>query len=232
MNGGIELELGGGARAVLPVRRSSRARRMTLRLLEDQGTVELVLPRRASVAAGKRFVAAKLEWIIARMEDLPQRVPFAEGAVIPVLGEPVILRRLPSGVLPFGRMDGYFYLQGAEEGHAEQTRRWLIEEAHRAIVPRAHAMAERIGHTITRIGLRDPRTRWGSCSSDGNLSFSWRLVLAPAPVLDYVVAHEVAHLAHLDHSPAFWAIATELAEDTGSSRAWLRENGARLRRYG
>jgi len=99
-------------------------------------------------------------------------------------------------------------------------------------VPRAEAYARQVERKLGRITLRDTRSRWGSCAANGNLSFSWRLVLAPVEVLDYVVAHEVAHLVHHNHSPAYWAVVRELVPEADGLRRWLKTNGPRLHLYG
>jgi len=112
------------------------------------------------------------------------------------------------------------------------VRDFLIKRAKAEISPRAMAYADRIGRRVSRISLRDPRSRWGSCTSDGALSFSWRLILAPEAVLDYVVAHEVAHMVELNHSHRFWAVVRDIAGDTRSAKVWLKEHGTRLHRYG
>ena len=107
---------------------------------------------------------------------------------------------------------------------------WYRREARALIAPRAHARAESLGASVARVAIRDPRSRWGSCSGTGTLSFSWRLVLAPERVLDYVVAHEVCHLLRADHSPAFWALVAGAFPGHEAARAWLRTDGALLHR--
>jgi predicted metal-dependent hydrolase len=109
---------------------------------------------------------------------------------------------------------------------------FLRHEARRELSARAGEKAQRIARRPGRISIRDTQSRWGSCSSDGDISFSWRLILAPEPVLDYVVAHEVSHLVHLDHGPRFWALVEKLAAEVAGPRRWLRRNGGALLRYG
>ncbi|MEQ1571314.1 MAG: M48 family metallopeptidase [Myxococcota bacterium] len=107
---------------------------------------------------------------------------------------------------------------------------WYRREARRVIAPRVHALAAARGVGAARVAIGDPRSRWGSCSGTGTLSFSWRLMLAPEHVLDYVIAHEVCHLSRPDHSPAFWALVAETFPGHEASRAWLRSEGALLHR--
>ena len=113
-----------------------------------------------------------------------------------------------------------------------RVRRWLIAEARREIGGRAERLVHRVERPMRRLSIRDPATRWGSCSATGSLSFSWRLILAPPAVLDYVVAHEIAHLRELNHSARFWSEVAGLVGDSKAERAWLRRNGTQLRRYG
>ena len=121
---------------------------------------------------------------------------------------------------------------GAPEFVARRVRDWLKREARTILTAKAHVLSQGIGRKLKAVRIADPRTRWGSAASDGTLAFSWRLVLAPPDVLDYVVAHEVAHLRHMNHGPAFWALVAELAGDVSGPRAWLAENGAKLLRHG
>ena len=110
-------------------------------------------------------------------------------------------------------------------------KRWMIEQARAALTPLAHKKATEIGKTVSKIDLRDPASRWGSCSTDGRLMFSWRIIMAPPYVLDYLVAHEVAHLKHMDHSQKFWDVCYALSERPEEARKWLKENGNTLMRY-
>jgi predicted metal-dependent hydrolase len=115
---------------------------------------------------------------------------------------------------------------------ARQVRDHLVTAARAELAPRARRLAARIGRNVARVNVRDTRSRWGSCSGRGNLSFSWRLILAPDPVLEYVVAHEVAHLVEMNHGPRFWALVGSLVSDSTGPRAWLKQNRNRLLAYG
>ncbi|HYI07041.1 MAG TPA: YgjP-like metallopeptidase domain-containing protein, partial [Reyranella sp.] len=122
---------------------------------------------------------------------------------------------------------------GRPEHLPRRLRDWLTAELRHRLVPLVHAKARRVERPVKRISVRDSRSRWGSCGPDGGLSFSWRLVFAPPEVLDYLVAHEVAHLVHLNHGPRFWALAERLCDGPmGVPRAWLRANGETLLQYG
>ena len=130
------------------------------------------------------------------------------------------------------REDGGLLVSGYAEHVERRVRDFLKAEARREMSERAFAKARQIDRPIASLTLRDTRSRWGSCTPDGALSLSWRLVLAPLEVLDYVVAHEVAHLAHMNHGQRFWALTAKLTDQVEGPQRWLRDNGARLLRYG
>ncbi len=130
------------------------------------------------------------------------------------------------------REDGEILVSGRAEHLPRRVRDWIKKEAKQAIVPRAETYARRLGRNFARITVRDTKSRWGSCAVSGNLSFSWRLIMTPEWVLDYVIAHEVAHLAHMNHGPSFWRTVAGLDVDADRSRAWLNQESARLHRIG
>ncbi len=225
------IELGGRAVALV-VRRSRRARRLAVRIPGHDDSVELVLPARAAESDGIEFLRSRAGWVLARLDRLPQRVPFADGAELPLGGEPHRLRFAPGGGAPVVVEGGEIRVSGRPEHMARRVGDWLRAEARQRIAPLAHGKAAIIGARVSRITVRDQKSRWGSCASGGRLSFSWRLVLAPPQVMDYVVAHEVAHIAEANHSPAFWRVVERLTEDRRAGRAWLRRHGVTLHRYG
>lgn len=223
--------------AAVTIRVSRRARRILLRVRATEREVELVLPRGVSKKLGLGFLAAKRGWLAARLDAVPRPVPFAEGAVIPVLGVPHRIRRgddpkrNPEAPL-VTIADGEIRVRGDAAEIARPVRDHLVALARAEAVRRARACAARLGRPVVRIGVRDTRSRWGSCSAAGNLSFCWRLVLAPESVFDYVVAHEVAHLAEMNHGPHFWRLVDHLHPGRAAARAWLRAHRAELLCYG
>ncbi|MEO5375825.1 MAG: M48 family metallopeptidase [Alphaproteobacteria bacterium] len=219
---------------LLPVvmRRSAAATRMSLRLAPAGESLLLVLPSDVPAAAGLAFVRTREDWISTRLSALPPRRPFADGATVPLLGVDHVIRHRPEARRGVWAEDGVIGVSGPGEHLPRRVGDWLLREARAAIAPRAQAYAGRIGRSVHRITLRDPRSRWGSCSSRGDLSFSWRLVFAPLPVLEYVVAHEVAHLEELNHSAAFWRVVDGLVDGVAEARGWLRRHGAGLHRLG
>lgn len=226
------LALPSGSVISLNLRRSARARHILIHIDESNAEVELVMPRRAALRDGLAFVQARANWIETRLAGLPPAIPFCDGTVLPLLGEPLTLTGPVNGVKRTRRVGGDLLVPGGEEIFSKRVRRWLIAEARREIGVRAERLARRVERPIRRLSIRDPATRWGSCSAAGGLSFSWRLILAPPAVLDYVVAHEVAHLRELNHSARFWSEVARLVGESKAERAWLRRNGTQLRRYG
>jgi predicted metal-dependent hydrolase len=225
----LALDLG----APLSIRVNPRARRLLLRIDAAERRIELVLPRGIPAEHGLKFLDAQRGWIAARLEALPRQVRFAEGAVVPVFGVPHRIRREDDPAAPpVAVIDGEIRVRGGPEHTTRRVRDHLARLAAQQLTARARFQAARIGRKVTRVTVRDTKSRWGSCSASGSLSFSWRLILAPEPVLDYVVAHEVAHLAEMNHSPRFWKLVRTMVADPAAQRAWLKRHRAELLSYG
>ncbi len=228
----VSLPLGDGRTIEIGLRRSRRARRILLHVGAYDGKVELVLPNGVAARDGIGFARSQTEWLVDQMSRVGDASPFMDGAAFPLLGETVAIRlcdhRSPIPVLDAGVL----HVGGRSDTLPGRVRRWIRSRALEEIEPRAKTMARDIGRPVKRVAVRDTRSRWGSCTRDGNLSFSWRLVMAPEYVLDYVVAHEVAHLRHLDHSDRFWGLVSEICPHHDTARSWLRRNGPDLHRYG
>lgn len=222
-----------GGRAVpLKVRRNPRARRLTLTIDTDNAGAVITIPSRVPVEEAVDMAKSRAEWILRRLDALPPRVPFADGAVVPHLGAPCLVRHEPRARVPVFRSGGEIHVSGRAEHLSRRLGDWFKSEARLHISARAREKAAVIGRSPWRITLRDPRSRWGSCSVDGRLSFSWRLVMMPEWVLDYVVAHEVAHLEVMNHGPRFWRTVERLTGDVREANEWLRRHGAEVHRYG
>ncbi|MGA2088511.1 MAG: SprT family zinc-dependent metalloprotease [Stellaceae bacterium] len=224
----------GQAEMKLNVSRHPRARRFVLRLDERGESIELVLPRWGSLKEAGRFLEQNRGWLEQRLKDLPPRVAFADGSEIPLLGRPHRIRHRPAarGKGAAWIEDGEIHVAGEAAHLPRRLRDFLRAYASRELSARAHALAGRIGRKVSGIRLSDGKSRWGSCSAKGELAFSWRLILGPEDVLHYVVAHEVAHLAEMNHGPRFWKLVETLAPGFADGRAWLRRNRARLLRFG
>jgi predicted metal-dependent hydrolase len=214
------------------IRVSPKARRLSLRVDAAKRGVELVLPRRFSAEAALAFVGAHRGWVTARIAAMPPPRPLGDGASVPVFGVPHRVRReLDAKAPPVAIADGEIRVRGDPIHLPRRVRDHLTALAKRDFADRARAAAARVGKSVTRVGVRDPKSRWGSCSSKGALSFSWRLVFAPEAVIDYVVAHEVAHLVEMNHGPRFWRLVASLVPDVNKSRAWLRRHRLELLAY-
>src|SRR6185437_4822597 len=199
--------------------------------------VILTMPPRGSLKEAKAFAEKHGGWIAARLERLPEAAPFAHGVEIPLRGA---LHR----VVHRGQMRGTVWTEVDERGRhlicaaghgphlARRVRDFLIKEARRDLEAASRHYANLLGVTFKRVSVRDQVSRWGSCSTTGVLAFSWRLILAPPFVLNYLAAHEVAHLIEMNHSPKFWRLVEKINPDVGRAKAWLDAHGSELHRYG
>lgn len=209
----------------LVLRRSARARRMTLRVPRDGGDPVLTLPARLPMAEARAFVISKSDWLAQARAKLPQLRRPEPGAVMPVGGQGL---RITPAPLRAPQVRGEALLVPEGRAVAPMVQALLKHLAHQQLRLACDRHAAALGRSYRSIVLRDTRSRWGSCSMDGRLMFSWRLAMAPPEVLDYVAAHEVAHLAHMDHSPRFWAAVGRLMPEWRARRDWLRSHGGDL----
>lgn len=210
------------------LRRSVRARRMTLRVARAGGGVVLTLPLSATLAQGREFARSHIDWLRQARAVAPALRLVEHGALLPVEGR--ASRIVPAQVRRV-RQEGDDLLVPAGRPVGVVVSAWLKHLARLRLVTACDRHAQRLGTPFRAISLRDTRSRWGSCTHDGRLMFSWRLAMAPPEVLDYVAAHEVAHLRHMDHSTAFWATTAALVPDYQRHRNWLRENGTELQAW-
>lgn len=199
--------------------------------------VIVTLPVQCDLNEADSFITRNIDWVRARLDSLPDPVPFTDGVFIPLRGDAhrvVFTGPARRGPVERHVTDSYPELRVA--GHAEHAPRrlrdWLMKEAHRSLDERVRFHAKRLGVTAKRIAVRDQTSRWGSCSTTGVLSFSWRLVMAPPDILDYVAAHEVAHLREMNHGPRFWELVAETMPGLEEAKRWLQIYGMDLHRYG
>jgi predicted metal-dependent hydrolase len=227
-----------GAERAYPVTvvRHPRARNYNLRIKEASREAVLTMPRRGSLREARAFAERNADWIALRLARLPEPVPFAPGAEIPLRGVPhrIEHRRHGRGTAWTEEAAGVALLcvAGPVEHLRRRLRDYLKREARRELVQASRRFAGVLGVKLGRIGVRDTASRWGSCSHDGALSFSWRLILAPTFVLEYLAAHEVAHRLELNHSRRFWRVVDRLVPDWPRAEAWLKTHGNALHRYG
>lgn len=232
-----ELSVAHGSRVFqVQLNRRSTARRLTLRVSSASGIVTLTVPPGATFSAARVFAEAHGGWIAARLARLPERVVFEPGAIVPLRDVPhrVLHQPLDRGVKVSADPDGAPVLRvgGDGPGVPGRVRRFLASEAQRDIRDAVARHTGALGIPARRVTIRDTRSRWGSCSSAGALSFSWRLIMAPPLVLDYLAAHEVAHLKELNHSHRFWKLVHDLCPETETAERWLKRHGSSLHTYG
>jgi len=221
-----------GGLATVHWRRSRRARRISLRIDARGGAVIVTLPMRAARAAGVALLEANAAWVADRLAALPPALTYAPGSLITIDGLPHKIVHTPRGRGGAWLEAGALHVSGDAAFLARRVGDFLRAEARRRFGAQAAAKAAQAGLAVRRISVRDTRSRWGSCSADGSLMFCWRLLMAPPFVQDYVVAHEVAHLRHMNHGPAFWALTDLLSPHRTQAVAWLSEQGAGLMRVG
>lgn len=220
----------------LEVNWHATARRFTLRVDPSNGAARLTVPDYVGLNVAIAFLKRHELWLACERGKLDAPVPFVEGAVIPLRGTDHSVQltgALDRRILCCTTSEGSVILiPGPRDMVAIQLKRWLKHEARSDISASVARHAFGLGVNPGRISLRDQRTRWGSCSSNNNLSFSWRLILAPKPVLDYVAAHEVAHLKEMNHGRHFWKLVHSTGTDVEWSRQWLTCHGQSLYRFG
>jgi predicted metal-dependent hydrolase len=228
-----------GKTVEIVLRANPRARRFIVKVDPSTGEVSVVAPSSRSLDRALDFARKEKEWIADRLADIPEPVPLVLGAPILLRGVEHVIR--PGEYFDNGRRgpvwidrDGFrpaLRVGGRPEHASRRLLDWLKKEARARIGERATEYAEVLGVKPRRITIRDTSSRWGSCSSTRTLSFSWRLILAPTFVLDYVVAHELCHLREMNHGPRFWELVESIVPNIERPQAWLSENGALLHRY-
>lgn len=225
-----------GVSVLIDIKHNARAKRYTLRMPQSGRTPILTIPQYGTHQEAVDFAERHKGWLAARLAEKPELIPFTPDILVPVRGvehklvssgerrgvvrvfdaEPTPILRVPGDALHFER----------------RVADWLKKQARADLTAACEHHANNLGLHFRSISIRDQRTRWGSCSSGGRLNFSWRLILAPTEVLDYVAAHEVAHLQEMNHKPQFWTLVEKTCPDMRVHRAWLKAHGAQLHSFG
>ena len=220
---------------LVKVKRSKRARRVALRLDPKEGVMNLVVPPNMRLDNALRFAQLHEEWVKEILESLPPVKPFEDGTILPILG---VKRRISVDYDPdYKRTDitlmkTVLHVKTNQEDPSKRIRRFLKTLAKEELTKMTHKKAAVLKKHVSAVTIRDPKSRWGSCSEEGRISYSWRLIFAPMHAMDYVVAHEVAHLIYMDHSENFWRVCRKLSHNYSEGQNWMRHNGNILLRYG
>ena len=209
------------------LRQSAQARRLSLRVSRLDGRVTLTMPRGVPAREGIAFVTEKEGWLRRHLANLGGPEPVRHDGVVPYRGQDHLV--VPHDGRGVSVQGGQIHVSAARPVGG-QLRAFMRHQARAALAEASDVHAARIGRRYTKLTLRDTRSRWGSCTADGGLMYSWRLIMAPPAVLNYVAAHEVAHLVEMNHSAAFWRVVEGLCPDYAAHRGWLREYGERLHR--
>lgn len=230
------LQLPDGRTASVQLVVNERARRVSVRIDPTRRAVVVVTPSPKQRAKALAFAQSRSGWIAAQLDRLPEPIALIEGGLAPVRGVPHRLVRIEGRGAPrLEAGEGEPMLVAAAPDEAlfrARVLRFLAGEARKDLADRVALHARTLGVRPSRISVKDTRSRWGSCTAAGALSFSWRVILAPPPILDYLAAHEVAHLREMNHGPRFWAHVRDCAPHFAAARLWLRRHGAQLHAFG
>jgi predicted metal-dependent hydrolase len=220
----------GEIRLPIQIKKNRTSRRLIVRYKPLQKSLSLTLPQATSVRQGLHFINEKREWILHQVMQYSSSNSFSDGQTIPVLGKNIRLEHVGGrGIVT--EQDGVLKVHGDIEFMARRVQKYIVQKLKLEIIALAESFSKKLGTKVGNITLRDTSSRWGSCSSDGNLSFSWRLAFAPYEVMEYVVAHEVAHIREHNHSADFWALVVQICPEFKTSQSWLREHGKSLYNY-
>ena len=236
LEGDVNFSVTARSGEVYPVtaRHSLRAKRVSLKIDTQHCVAVLVLPQKVSLKRGKIFAQKNADWIATHLKHLPAKTYFEIGSQIPFKGQNFTLRHAPDQrdvTIQIGA-ESHLDIGGPILGFAQRVERYLRTQARETLTLSTQKNAKNMQVSPKTIRIKDTKTRWGSCSSAGTLNYSWRLILTPPEILNYVVVHECAHLREMNHSPAFWAIVAEYDPNWKQHRAWLRQNGHGLHGIG
>ena len=215
----------------ISVRRPHNAKRISLRISQAKNSVVLTLPKRASLLSGMKFLDSKSDWLLTNLEENPA-ITIYDGATLPILGKLYTIKRLNGrGVTQLDTENLQIVVHCQEEFITRRVKDFLKKFLQEECTKRAEHLAFALNKHIKKVIISEAMSRWGSCKKDGTLSFSSLLIFAPPEILQYIIAHEVAHLKEMNHSPHFWKVVEQLYPDMHCARKWLRKEGYRLHRY-
>lgn len=215
----------------LEVRVHPRARHLKLTADPTRHHIRLTVPKRCALDTAQEFLHSRHDWIARQASSWAQPMQLADGSEVDILGASIRLEWTEAVRGVVSMQDGIIYVPGPLSGKGRRVEAFLKAHLQRFVTPHVERYAARLGVTVKSIAVHEVRSRWGSCASDGALHFNWRLVFAPPSVVEYVVAHEVAHRVHMDHSRDFWDVVTALYPAHPAARRWLKRHGDALYRY-
>ena len=222
----------GGRTLPLRIVQNARARRLTLRIDAGGRGLRITVPPGLPTGEVDRFLTRHSGWLEKRLSALPDRPQVRPGIKLPLRGVPHLVVHEPErrGTVELrpGPSGPELAVRGDRRHLPRRVADFLKREAKAEIESLVERHTATVGRRAKAIRFKDTTSRWGSCSADGTLSFSWRIMMAPRPVINYLVAHEVAHLREMNHGPHFWTLCAELCPDTERCRAWLKKNGNAL----
>ena len=220
---------------LVSVKRSKRAKRVALRLDPIERVINLVVPQRMSLEKAYFFAEKHEDWVRETLDNLAPAIPFLHKTTLPIFGDTVLLEikyNPEAKRTTLKQSDDVLHVKTYQDDPTNRITTHLKKLARSGLADIATEKADMIGKTISSVTVRDTKSRWGSCSQDQSLSFSWRLIFAPYDAIDYVVAHEVAHLVHMDHSKDFWTLCRKLSHNFVEGKYWMQNHGNELMRYG
>ncbi len=216
----------------ISIKKNARSKRLTMRVDPYKGIINVTTPKRVSKRKVISFILEHQEWLAKQHQSLKGPISFDEGAIIPIKGKAFTIQHIEKRGIYIEKQRTYLIVSCPKLRLKSAIKRYLKEQARKTLTKLAQEKATQIDKSIANISIKDTKTRWGSCSSKNNLNFSWRIIMAPDYVIDYLVAHEVAHLQHMNHSKAFWDLCFTLSKDGSQGKKWLRTHGSELQRYG
>ena len=212
----------------LKVIKSPRAKRLTLRIDSKDHLAMLSIPPRCTQKQAISFVQQHQEWIIDSLQKLPQTQRFTSGLKISLFGKDITIQHAPEKRWGARIENGILYVSGSSEFTHRRVKDFIKKQAQKTFLSLSQKLAKKINCQVNDVVIKDTKSRWGSCSSLNNINYNWRLALAPQEVIDYIVAHEVSHLAHQDHSEEFWACVAKLCPNYQKGQNWLKNHGKEL----
>ncbi len=227
----LEIDVAGQLITV-ELKRNARARRLTLRMARDGRKAQMTLPNRVSRIEAQHFAEKSRDWLAVQLQRQDQNKNLLNQSQVALRGDVHHIEYTGStrGLIKLATETMTIHVPGKTPHTARRLTDWMKQEAKQDLIVASQKYADRMSVSFSNVTVRDQRSRWGSCSTSGALSYSWRLIMAPPYVLDYVAAHEVAHLKEMNHSRRFWRLVLEHCPETRKAKQWLKQNGASLHR--